>query len=65
MRFQRLKIESDARAASGEKFVLRFRVPRESGGELSFEDLVYGLQAKAIADVEDFALLGTQIKGGG
>jgi glutamyl-tRNA synthetase len=49
--------ESDARAASGEKFVLRFRVPRESGGELSFEDLVYGLQSKAIGDVEDFALL--------
>jgi glutamyl-tRNA synthetase len=48
---------SDARAASGEKFVLRFRVPREDGGDLSFEDLVYGPQSKAIADVEDFALL--------
>lgn len=49
--------ESDRRAAGGEKFVLRFRVPREAGGELSFEDLVYGPQSKAVADVEDFALL--------
>ncbi len=49
--------ESERRAAAGEKFVLRFRVPREQGGDLSFEDLVYGAQSKAVADVEDFALL--------
>jgi glutamyl-tRNA synthetase len=49
--------ESDQRAASGEKFVLRFRVPRESGGDLGFKDLVYGDQSKALADIEDFALL--------
>jgi glutamyl-tRNA synthetase len=49
--------ESDRRAAAGERFVLRFRVPRERGGELSFPDLVYGNQSKAVADVEDFALL--------
>ncbi len=49
--------ESDRRAAAGERFVLRFRVPRENGGDLSFADLVYGPQSKAIADVEDFALL--------
>ena len=49
--------ESDRRAEAGEKFVLRFRVPRENGGDLSFEDLVYGPQSKAIGDVEDFALL--------
>jgi glutamyl-tRNA synthetase len=49
--------ESDRRAAAGEKFVIRFRVPRENGGDLAFTDLVYGEQSKAIADVEDFALL--------
>jgi glutamyl-tRNA synthetase len=50
--------ESDRRAAAGEKYVLRFRVPRESeGGEVAFQDLVYGPQSKTIADLEDFALL--------
>jgi glutamyl-tRNA synthetase len=49
--------ESKRRADAGEKFVLRFRVPRERGGDLTFTDLVYGPQSKAIADVEDFALL--------
>jgi glutamyl-tRNA synthetase len=49
--------ESDRRAAAGEKFVLRFRVPRGQGGELAFPDLVYGPQSKAVADVEDFALM--------
>ena len=49
--------ESDKRANAGERFVMRFRVPRENGGDLSFTDLVYGEQSKAIADVEDFALL--------
>lgn len=49
--------ESARRAAAGEKFVLRFRVPRENGGDLTFADQVYGQQTKAIADVEDFALL--------
>jgi glutamyl-tRNA synthetase len=75
--------ESDRRAASGEPFALRYRVPREPGniggrapeagnmwgqppsavrfaeGKLSvhFNDAVYGEQAKAAADIEDFALL--------
>lgn len=49
--------ESDRRAASGEPFVLRFRVPREPERELTFTDLVYGPQSKSTADVEDFALL--------
>jgi len=49
--------ESDRRAAAGEKFVLRFRVPRELGGEVNFQDLVYGAQSKAIEDLDDFALL--------
>ncbi len=49
--------ESDRRAAAGEPFVVRFRVPRASRSEVAFQDLVYGAQAKATADIEDFALL--------
>jgi glutamyl-tRNA synthetase len=49
--------ESDRRAAAGEKFVVRFRVPRDTGEQVKFHDLVYGDQAKALNDIEDFALL--------
>ncbi|MBV9300654.1 MAG: glutamate--tRNA ligase [Acidobacteriaceae bacterium] len=48
---------SDARAAAGEPFVIRFRVPRENSTEVSFKDEVYGHQSKLTADIEDFALL--------
>jgi glutamyl-tRNA synthetase len=51
------KEESDRRAASGEPFVVRFRVPREVRAYVEFDDLVYGEQSKATADIEDFALL--------
>ncbi len=49
--------ESDRRANAGEPFVLRFRVPRDSGREVVVPDLVYGNVSKAIGDLEDFALL--------
>jgi glutamyl-tRNA synthetase len=65
--------ESDRRAAAGEPFALRFRVPRgpddpwipkssnvQWNGDtwvVRFGDDVYGLQGKAGADIEDFALL--------
>jgi len=49
--------ESDRRAAAGEPFVLRFRVPRETRSTIAFCDAVFGEQAKATADIEDFALL--------
>jgi len=49
--------ESDRRAAAGEPFVIRYRVPRESGRIVRFVDEVYGEQAKSTADIEDFALL--------
>ena len=49
--------ESDRRAAAGERFVLRFRVPRETRPEIAVRDLVYGHVAKSTADLEDFALL--------
>lgn len=49
--------ESDRRAAAGEPFVLRFRVPREPVRDITFNDEVYGGQSKSTADIEDFALL--------
>ncbi|HEY6338521.1 MAG TPA: glutamate--tRNA ligase [Candidatus Sulfotelmatobacter sp.] len=66
------RAESDRRAAAGEPFALRFRVPREettwgqppsavrfAEGKLRvhFTDEVYGEQEKSTADIEDFALL--------
>ena len=49
--------ESDERAAAGDPFVLRFRVPREGTHNVEFQDAVYGPQTKSTADIEDFALL--------
>jgi len=49
--------ESDRRAAAGETFALRFRVPRGLGEQVRFPDAVYGEQIKAADDIEDFALL--------
>ena len=49
--------ESDRRAAAGESFALRFRVPRGTGEPVRFTDAVYGEQVKAADDIEDFALL--------
>jgi glutamyl-tRNA synthetase len=51
------KAESDARAAAGEPFVIRFRVERDQPCEVAFADAVYGPQSKSTADIEDFALL--------
>jgi glutamyl-tRNA synthetase len=51
------RAESDHRAAAGEPFALRFRVPRENGQPVRFTDAVYGEQVKSAADIEDFALL--------
>jgi glutamyl-tRNA synthetase len=49
--------ESDRRAAAGEPFAFRYRVPRGEGRTLQFVDGVYGLQTKLADEVEDFALL--------
>jgi glutamyl-tRNA synthetase len=51
------RAESDHRAAAGEPFALRFRVPRGTGESVRFTDAVYGEQVKAADDIEDFALL--------
>lgn len=49
--------ESHRRAAAGEPFALRFRVPRDTERHIEFTDAVYGRQSKSTADIEDFALL--------
>ena len=49
------KEESDRRAAAGEPFALRLKVPRE--GQTSFDDIVYGLQERSHAEIEDLVLL--------
>ena len=49
--------ESERRAAAGEPFALRFRVPRDTQHTVRFPDAVYGDQAKSTADIEDFALV--------
>ena len=51
------RAESDRRAAAGESFALRFRVPRGTNEQVRFDDAVYGEQIKAADDIEDFALL--------
>jgi len=51
------RAESDRRAAAGESFALRFRVPRGSDEQVRFHDAVYGEQVKSANDIEDFALL--------
>jgi glutamyl-tRNA synthetase len=51
------RVESDRRAAAGETFALRFRVPRGTSESVRFHDAVYGEQVKAADDIEDFALL--------
>ncbi len=51
------RAESDRRAAAGESFALRFRVPRGTGEQVRFTDAVYGEHIKAADDIEDFALL--------
>jgi glutamyl-tRNA synthetase len=49
--------ESDRRAAAGEPFALRFRVPRDTERQVRFVDAVYGDQSRSTNDIEDFALL--------
>jgi glutamyl-tRNA synthetase len=47
--------ESDARAAAGEAFVIRCKVPAE--GKTHFDDAVFGAQERDYKDIEDLVLL--------
>lgn len=49
------RAESDARAATGEPFVIRFAVPDE--GKTTFTDEVFGEQERDYKDIEDLVLL--------
>lgn len=49
------KDESDAKAALGETFAIRLKVPVE--GRTAFDDQVYGIQERNYADTEDLVLL--------
>ncbi len=51
------KEQSDRREAAGERFTVRFRVPRDHPGGVAFKDLVFRKQFRRYADIEDFALL--------
>jgi len=47
--------ESARRAATGEPFAVRLKVPSE--GQTSFNDIVYGPQERSYAEIEDLVLL--------
>src|SRR5437588_2111920 len=49
------KEDSDRRAAAGEPFAIRLKVPRE--GASHFADVVYGEQQRAYSEIEDLVLL--------
>jgi glutamyl-tRNA synthetase len=49
------KEESDRRAAAGEPFAVRLKVPVEA--KTHFDDIVYGPQGRAYAEIEDLVLL--------
>ena len=49
------KEESDARAAAGEPFAVRLKVPE--AGVTRFDDIVYGLQERSHSEIEDLVLL--------
>jgi glutamyl-tRNA synthetase len=47
--------ESDRRAAAGEPFAVRLKIPAE--GKTEFDDIVYGHQERAFSEIEDLVLL--------
>jgi glutamyl-tRNA synthetase len=49
------KEESDARAAAGEPFAVRLKVP--AAGATKFDDIVYGPQERSHSEIEDLVLL--------
>ena len=49
------KDESDRRAAAGEPFAIRLKVPVR--GQTRFDDIVYGLQERCYSEIEDLVLL--------
>ncbi|HKZ81157.1 MAG TPA: glutamate--tRNA ligase [Pyrinomonadaceae bacterium] len=52
---QLAKEESDRRAAAGEPFAVRLKIPQR--GKTHFEDIVYGVQQREYSEIEDLVLL--------
>ncbi|MDP2106672.1 MAG: glutamate--tRNA ligase, partial [Desulfobulbaceae bacterium] len=49
--------EIAAREANGLQYVVRFKVARAEGGEVSFDDKVLGRVARSVNDIEDFVIV--------
>lgn len=49
------KEQSDRRAAAGEPFAIRLKVPES--GQTRFDDIVYGTQERSYSEIEDLVLL--------
>ena len=49
------KEESDRRAAAGEPFAIRLKVP--VSGQTRFDDIVYGTQERSYSEIEDLVIL--------
>ncbi len=43
--------------ASGQPSIVRFKVEREAGGEVSFDDKVLGRVSRSVNDIEDFVIV--------
>jgi len=50
-------VEVAAKEANGLPYVVRFKVEREAGGEVAFEDKVLGRVARSVDDIEDFVVV--------
>jgi len=49
--------EVAAKEASGQPYVVRFKVERQGGGEVSFDDKVLGTVTRSVNDIEDFVIV--------
>jgi glutamyl-tRNA synthetase len=49
--------EVAAKEAAGEPAVVRFKVERDNGGEVAFDDQVLGRVARSVNDIEDFVIV--------
>jgi glutamyl-tRNA synthetase len=49
--------EAAAKEAAGLPYVVRFKVDRAAGGEVSFDDKVLGTVTRSVNDIEDFVIV--------
>jgi glutamyl-tRNA synthetase len=48
--------QAEERAAHGEPFVIRFKVPHNRG-QIAYDDVVFGREVKALNEIEDFVIV--------